>query len=98
MSVFRFSDRVPKTAWRSLPTFITPAAPSALSRAGAGFRDVVELDAQARDAGVEALDVAAAAEGQHELTREVIRPGHRFGRRGRLFALAARRHQDRVVR
>ena len=30
MSVFRFSDRVPKMAWTLLPTVRTPAAPSAL--------------------------------------------------------------------
>ena len=30
MSVFRFSERVPKIACMPLPTFMTPAAPSAL--------------------------------------------------------------------
>ena len=63
MSLFKFSERVPNTAWRFLPTFITPAAPSALSRSGLAVATSMQLDAQPGDAGVEALDVAPAAEG-----------------------------------
>ena len=37
-----------------------------------GLRDIVQLHAQARDAGIEAHDVAAAAESADELQRELI--------------------------
>ena len=37
MSVFRFSERVPKMAWIPLPTTTTPAAPSDFSCSGLAF-------------------------------------------------------------
>ncbi len=72
MSVFRFSLCVPKIACTPSPTTTTPAAPSALSFVRVGFAYVIELHAQPRDARIEAGDVAASAEGAHQLQREIV--------------------------
>ena len=71
MSVFRFSERVPKIACMLLPTSST-RPPEGLELALVRPVDVLDADAQPGDAGVQVGDVAPAAEGEHQLLGEPV--------------------------
>ena len=74
ISFFSASAWVPKIAWTLLPTSMTPAAPSAFSRAWSTLLLVGDLHPQPGDAGVDVDQVVPAAEGGDQLLRRCWPP------------------------